>query len=156
MTSSRKTLLAIILQSATIANNADKPSCRRRKTWRSTYQGPDIWFSPTRSPLTLTARQQCIVASEPTSFPQLRAAALLQGTQHTSGQEPSHESTSASNSISANWQIHEALVACTLTFVCKGVDIHLTMRDVSDDALFARIKRSLPKSKNDADTRTSS
>ena len=43
--------------------------------------------------------------------------------------------------MSADWQVHEAPVACTLTFVCKGVDIHLTMRDVSDDALFARIAR---------------
>jgi hypothetical protein len=74
-----------------------------------------------------------------------RAAALLQGTQHASGQEPSQESPATSAAVSADWHIHEAPVACTLTFVCKGVDVHLTVRDVSDDALFARIKRILPK-----------
>lgn len=74
-----------------------------------------------------------------------RAAALLQGTQHASGQEQSQEHTGTSATVSSGWQVHEAPVACTLTFVCKGVDVHLTMRDVSDDALFARIKRILPK-----------
>lgn len=74
-----------------------------------------------------------------------RAAALLQGTQHTRGQELPHEDTETSTSVTSDWQIHEAPVACTLTFVCKGVDVHLTMRDVSDDALFARVKRILPK-----------
>jgi hypothetical protein len=74
-----------------------------------------------------------------------RAAALLQGTQHASGQEPPHEGSATSTSVPTDWQIHEAPVACTLTCVCKGVDVHLTMRDVSNDALFARIKRLLPK-----------
>jgi hypothetical protein len=74
-----------------------------------------------------------------------RAAALLQGTQHTSEQESSQASTATAASVSADWHIHEAPAACTLTFVCKGVDVHLTMRDVSDDALFARIRRILPK-----------
>lgn len=49
-----------------------------------------------------------------------RAAALLQGTQHASGQESSQESTATSASVSADWQVHEAPVACTLTFACKG------------------------------------
>ena len=57
-----------------------------------------------------------------------------------------------SASVSADWQVHEAPVACTLTFVCKGVDVHLTMRDVSDDALFARIKRILPKIQEKVET----
>ncbi len=74
-----------------------------------------------------------------------RATALLQGTQHASGQDLPQESTGTSATVSADWHIHEAPVACTLTFVCKGVDVHLTMRDISDDALFSRIKRILPK-----------
>ena len=74
-----------------------------------------------------------------------RAAALLQGTKHASGQELPQEGSTPSAPVTSDWQIHEAPVACTLTFVCKGVDVHLTMRDVSDDALFARIKRILPK-----------
>jgi len=43
-------------------------------------------------------------------------------------------------------------VACTLTFIYKGVDVHLTMRDVSDDALFARLKRILPKIQEETQT----
>jgi hypothetical protein len=73
-----------------------------------------------------------------------RAADLLQDTQHASGQELPQESKTTT-SVSGDWQIHEAPVACTLTFVCKGVDVHLTMRDVSDDALFVRVKRILPR-----------
>jgi hypothetical protein len=74
-----------------------------------------------------------------------RATALLQGTQHASGQEIPTGSSATPASVSADWQVHEAPAACTLTFVCKGVDVHLTMRDVSDDALFARLRRILPK-----------
>ena len=74
-----------------------------------------------------------------------RAAALLQGTQHDSGQEQPQKHTGTSATVPFGWHVHEAPVACTLTFVCKGVDVHLTMRDVSDDALFARLKRILPK-----------
>jgi hypothetical protein len=75
-----------------------------------------------------------------------RATALLQGTQHAGGQEPPKEGTATSADTKyATWQVHESPVACTLTFACKGVDVHLTMRDVSDDILFARIKRILPK-----------
>lgn len=74
-----------------------------------------------------------------------RATALLQDTKHASEQERSQEGTAPSASVSTPWQIHEAPVAYTLTFVCKGVDVHLTMRDVSAAALFARIKRILPK-----------
>jgi hypothetical protein len=54
-----------------------------------------------------------------------RATALLQDTQHTSGQEPPHGGSVTSTSVSADWQVHEAPVACTLTFVCKGVDVAL-------------------------------
>jgi hypothetical protein len=74
-----------------------------------------------------------------------RAADLLQDTQHATAQESPQESTGASVPVSGDWQINEAPVACTLTFVCQGVDVHLTMRDVTDDALFARVKRILPK-----------
>jgi hypothetical protein len=74
-----------------------------------------------------------------------RAAELLRGTHHAKRQEPPQEGHATLASVSTDWQIHEAPVACTLTFVCKGVDVHLTMRDISDDALFARIKRILPK-----------
>jgi hypothetical protein len=75
-----------------------------------------------------------------------RAAALLQGTQHAASRQGSpQEDPAASGSVTTDWQVHEAPVACTLTFVCKGVDVYLTLRDVSDDALFARIKRILPK-----------
>jgi hypothetical protein len=64
-----------------------------------------------------------------------------------SGQAPPQGGTVTSASVPADWQIYEAPMACTLTFVCKGVHVHLTMRDISDDALFARIKRIYPKSK---------
>ena len=46
---------------------------------------------------------------------------------------------------SAHWQVNEAPAACTLKFQVSGVDILYTMRDVNDDALFARIKRILPR-----------
>jgi hypothetical protein len=70
-----------------------------------------------------------------------RAAALLQGTGHVSGPEPSQEGTVTTALTFADWQVHEAPAACTLIFVCKGVDVHLTMRDVSDEALFAHLRR---------------
>jgi hypothetical protein len=81
-----------------------------------------------------------------------RAAALLQGTQHASGQELPQKNSTPSAPVTSNWQIHEAPVACTLTFVCKGVDVHLTMRDVSDETIFARIKRILPKIQDKTET----
>jgi hypothetical protein len=81
-----------------------------------------------------------------------RAADLLQGTQHAGGQELPQESTATSATMSSDRQIHEAPVAWTLSFACKGVDVHLTLRDVSDDALFARVKRILPKIQEKAQT----
>jgi hypothetical protein len=74
-----------------------------------------------------------------------RAVALLQGTQHDKGQEPLQGDAVSSTSVPADWQVHEAPVTCTLTFACKGIDVPLTMRDVSNTALFARIQRILPK-----------
>jgi hypothetical protein len=74
-----------------------------------------------------------------------RATALLQDIQPIKKLEASGETTTSAVPKWIAWQIQEAPVACTLTFVCKGVDVHLTLRDVSDDALFARIKHVLPK-----------
>jgi hypothetical protein len=74
-----------------------------------------------------------------------RATALLRDTQHSNKQEPPKATTASRNAGFATWQIHEAPVCCTMTFVCHGVNIHLTMRDVSDDALFARVRRVLLK-----------
>lgn len=48
-------------------------------------------------------------------------------------------------SASSHWHVQEAPAACTLKFQVEGVDVLYTMRDTSDDALFARIKRILPR-----------
>jgi hypothetical protein len=46
---------------------------------------------------------------------------------------------------SPQWHVTEAPAACTLKFPLGGLDILYTMRDVSDAALFARLRRILPR-----------
>jgi hypothetical protein len=43
------------------------------------------------------------------------------------------------------WHVTEAPAACTLKFQLGGLDILYTMRDASDAALFARLRRILPR-----------
>ena len=74
-----------------------------------------------------------------------RATALLQNTQQANSEKSSKESTASIATRTATCQVNEAAVSCTLTFTCNDVDVQLTMRDVSDDALFVRVRRVLPK-----------
>ncbi len=39
----------------------------------------------------------------------------------------------------------EAPSSCTLKWACNGIELLLTLRDATDEALFSRIKRVLPK-----------
>ncbi len=55
------------------------------------------------------------------------------------------EATSAPppTATSQAWAVSEAPAACTLTFNIDGIDITYAMRDVSDGALFPRVKQML-------------
>jgi len=65
---------------------------------------------------------------------------------HTSQNHPIvPESPTSPQPSSSHWQVQEAPASCTLKFQVSGVDVLYTMRDVNDDALFARIKRILPR-----------
>ena len=43
------------------------------------------------------------------------------------------------------WECAQAPSSCTLKWSCNGIEMLLTLRDATDDALFSRIKRVLPK-----------
>jgi hypothetical protein len=46
---------------------------------------------------------------------------------------------------SAAWQCAQAPASCTLKWQLNGIELLLTLRDTTDDALFTRLKRVLPR-----------
>lgn len=53
--------------------------------------------------------------------------------------------THPNTSQRAVWDCHQAPSSCTLKWAFNGIELLLTLRDATDDGLFSRIKRVLPK-----------
>ena len=54
-------------------------------------------------------------------------------------------SPAAAGASSARWAVQEAPASCCLKFHLGGIEVLYTMRDVDDNALYARIRRILPR-----------
>ena len=65
------------------------------------------------------------------------------GNEHTNGNE--HKEVPQEATQPSTWQCAQAPSSCTLKWAFNGIELMLTLRDATDDALFCRIKKVLPK-----------